>query len=341
MNTGRQYPIGVYYLCKKILARTIILATLLCLHGGTYSFAQGCSSVCLPRRAFTPSEIAGPKFRFFVSEEYVNFDKFYLGSSPSLNPGGESGIFNILSVDTNIRITNRWSGDLIAPYVRKTHWSAAAGARTTQGLGDLAFLGNVRLTPETSRQALSARIGWKFANASVEEPSLANRLPNPFQQGSVTEDLLLGLVYTRPFYRTLLYANSLSRFPLTANKFDYRFGYEHRIQAGAEIPTHKERNYFTLLAGLSFEHAGHDTTHGTDVPAMILSGETVLNTGGTWLYYDPGLRIHLTPAWFTEARVEVPAWENWYGNSASSIGRARPGWRLALIFGCDRQRERH
>ena len=313
-----------------------VVAYLLIAVPGMDLMAQGgCGAFCFPPDILNPGRNVSPHQRrlsFFLLNEYAHFDDFYEGSDPVTNPGGNSAIINITVLDANVTLSNRWSLDVIVPYVRKTQHTNRFGQRRAEGFGDIAAIGNVLLTPADGLDRLSLRVGFKFATGNVEEPSATNKLPNPFQTGSGAEDFLVGANYFRAFPKFSTYTSWLSRIPLTENEFRYKFGTEHRVQFGAEISV-GEKRYVTFLAGLAFNMAQHDRTRGTDVPGRLLDGETVLNTGGNWLDFAPGLRFNLPKHWFVQTRFQVPIHENWNGERSRSVGQVRPGWRWQMSLG--------
>lgn len=306
---------------------------------GEEVFAQGgCGAFCIPPELANPGRMGSDfgRVRFFVNNEYVDLDGFYEGSDPVNNPGGASAIINIMTFDLNVTLTERWSVDVLAPWVRKTQQSNRFGQRRSDGLGDLAVINNISLLDSFSQDRLSARIGFKFATGDIEEPG-DPKLPNPFQSGSGAEDLLVGMNYFRSVNpRVRLYLNWLSRLPLRENKFNYKFGNEARMQAGVEIPlTQTARAGVEALVGIATNFVGHDRTRGADVPGRLKDGETVLNTGGKWVDFLPGVRVNLPGNWFVQGRVHIPVYEDWNGNRATNVGQVRPGKRLQLTVGFD------
>ena len=303
------------------------------------SFAQGgCGSFCVPGEVINPGRVGSDlgRFRFFVNNEYADLDGYYEGSDTVANPGNASAIVNILTLDVNVLLTERWSIDVLTPWVRKTQNNRRFGQRRADGLGDIAVINNFSLLSPLSQNRVTARFGFKFATGDVEDPGGGSKLPNPFQSGSGAEDVLVGMNYFRSLGRVQVYGNWLSRLPVAENKFDYKFGNEHRIQGGVEIPLGQTSQAgLVALVGVASNSVGHDRTRGSDVPGRLLDGETVLNTGGDWLDFTPGVRVNLPGSWFVQGRVHVPMYENWHGRRSANVGQVRPDTRFHVAFGFD------
>ena len=322
--------------CVALIA-SMVLATTVSMPAK--SFAQGgCGAFCLPQELFNQGGSASDfsRFRFLLNNEYVDLDGYYEGSDPIANPSQAAAIINITTFDVNVALTERWSVDALVPWIRKTQNNRRFGQRRADGVGDIAIINNISLVAPLSADRISVRVGLKFATGDIEEPSATNKLPNPFQTGSGAEDFLVGLNYFRSLGRVRVYGNWMSRLPLTENKFYYTFGNEHRIQGGDEIPlAQTTRAGFEALLGIATNFMGHDQTQSGDVPARLLDGETVLNTGGNWVDFTPGLRVNLARGWFAQGRVHIPMYEDWHGERSRGVGQVRPGSRLQLTVGLD------
>ena len=320
---------------SKRFVMFLVVLTLMLLLGHDVQAQGGCGSFCMPPQVLNPGRSYEPgveRVSFFIFNDYADFDKFYEGGDPINNPAGASAILNLTTLAVNVSVNERFSVDGAIPWIRKTQQTNRFGQRRAQGIGDVSVIGNILLTRPDALNRFTARIGLKFGTGSVEEPSLTNKLPNPFQVGSGAEDLLVGANYYRAFPQFSVYTNWLSRVPLRQNKFDYKFGNEHRAQGGVEFSPGEKRPV-SFLGSLAFNHAGHDRTQGTDVPPRLLDGETVLNTGGTWLDFVPGIRLNLLKQWFIQTAFQIPLYENWHGERSTNVGQVRPDFRWQLSFG--------
>ena len=161
------------------------------------SFAQGgCGSFCVPGEVINPGRVGSDlgRFRFFVNNEYANLDGYYEGSDTVANPGNASAIVNILTLDVNVLLTERWSIDVLTPWVRKTQNNRRFGQRRADGLGDIAVINNFSLLSPLSQNRVTARFGFKFATGDVEDPGVVPvKQTAPYRNSSAnrTDTLLL------------------------------------------------------------------------------------------------------------------------------------------------------
>ena len=307
------------------------------LHAPVARGAGGCGSVCLPLEAVDPekAQLDGGQLRVMVTTEWANFNNFREGKDSVANPGGARAKISQTTLFIGYGLNERLTVSALVPYIVKRQKNNKFGKRVADGFGDPSLFGSYELIPPELEKSFSvaAGLGLKFPLGSLGEPSSSERLPPAFQIGSGAFDLIPTISYYHDLDPFKLFGSALVKLPLEENRRGYRFGNEYELNAGGELklPVWQER--LSLLLSLSYLYAEHDRDSEGNVPAKLLSGRKVLNSGGQFLDVVPGLRLH-HGRFASQLRVFIPVIENWNGQRATNVGQVAPDWtaQVSLIF---------
>ena len=174
---------------------------------------------------------------------------------------------------------------------------------SASGLGDVALLGKYRFFQRTGRgetTEASLLFGLELPTGRDDARDEGIRLPAPLQPGSGSTDPILGGAFSRVDGRWLLNADLIAKFNTEAN--DYRFGNVLRADLGCQWRAHPIRyrsfDQFTLnvLAELNAVWAARDHS----------GGSPVANSGGTKVFFTPGVQFIFNRNVLLEAAVQLP-----------------------------------
>jgi hypothetical protein len=85
----------------------------------------------------------------------------------------------------------------------------------------------------------------------------------------------------------------------TENDLDYRFGETVILNTGVDYQIARGGRDITLSAQINARNAPHDE----------FSGQTVPSTGGTWIYFTPGVRVATSERTSLYAHVQLPVYQ--------------------------------
>ena len=185
----------------------------------------------------------------------------------------------------------------------------------------------------SSRPSLALGLGVKFPTGSIDEPGgdVAN-LPPPFQNGSGAYDLIPTVNYFQSFQSVSLFGNAFVRVPLEENEKGYKFGKEYEAHIGLEYSLRPWLEKVDLSLSLDYLHAERDTDTQGVIPAKNRDGQTVLNTGGTFVDITPGITFRPTRQIATQFRVFIPIHEDWNGDRSINVGQVAPDYTFQLTL---------
>jgi len=323
---------------RQLGAALTLVLTLLGVLGGAAARAAGCGAVCLPLEALDPqnAQVNGQQLRLSLVGQYADFDQYRQGTDSLPNPANASATIWQVTGVADYGITPRWTASLLVPYVHKHQQNKKFGDRTARGLGDVALFGRyAALTPvKLTDPSLSVGLGIKFPTGSTDQPGDAADLPPAMQTGSGAYDAVPTVSYFQRLGGYSLYGSALYRIPLEANDRGYRFGRELDLHFGTVVPLAATAQRVALLASLDYTHAQRDTDNHMILPAKVRDGTTVLNTGGRFLDFTPGVRVHLDRRLALQLRVSIPVYQYWNGDRSRGVGQVAQRFttQLSLIY---------
>ncbi|MCI0554459.1 MAG: hypothetical protein L0287_26220 [Anaerolineae bacterium] len=271
-------------------------------------------------------------FHIGFSREYINQDKIFIGGSPSFVGaiGGhhdEVQTINERSVfQLQVGVSNRLGFALDVPFIARQHshihhhqgediweyWNF-------KGFGDvLASAQFAVLLPESDFEPyLSVQAGLKLPsgvtnikNADGDEAEVT------IQPGSGSTDFVLGFNYRQTITSIPTLSGDFSALPISAGatyqangkgSYDWRFGNTLLAHIGTEYQ-------FSTHASLLLQINGRKQEY-SDVGTTREPGE---NTGGTWVYVSPGLKLDLSDAISAYGYVQLPVYQNVNGIQQTS-----------------------
>jgi hypothetical protein len=216
---------------------------------------------------------------------------------------------------------------------------------TSEGIGDLAILGQYRFLGQSSGPQAALLFGVKTpTGATGERDDEGEVFETEFQPGSGSWDPLAGLALSQgmgrwSFDANLLYAIATEGAQQTdlGDRFHYNGAISYRlIGAGNAVETLHEHRH-----GAEHHHTGHqadgggfsvDTTlelNGEWQAKETISGETDPNSGGNVIYLSPGLRL-TSNAWSGFVSVGIPIVNDLNGEQSESEYRLIGGGALTF-----------
>lgn len=174
-------------------------------------------------------------------------------------------------------------------------------AQNYNGFGDVRVMVR-RAFHQSLRHLFTAGLGiktptgeYKLRNAhegSINEPGV--------QPGTGSWDPIVTMHYTwqiRPRALDWFIAGSWQY--ATVNNLDYRFGDTRILNTGVDYLFTRGGRDITLSAQLNARNAPRDEFLGQDVPS----------TGGTWIYFTPGVRVATSEQTSLYAHVQLPVYQ--------------------------------
>ncbi len=267
-----------------------------------------------------------------IFHSYGDYDNFLEGDSAVTNMGGNKAIIQETDLFLDYGVSERIKVSLLVPYVRKEQWTKKFGTRVAEGIGDMAIYGKYQITSFQNPKSplLFLGMGLKFPTGGTDEPSEGQQLPPAFQLGTGSFDLIPILSYYQRFDKYALFANMQYRISLEHNKRGYQFGQEYRARAGAVYLVPTQVVEVALIGALDYLYAGRDDDTESVLPARMRDGTTVLNTGGRFLNFTPGIRLGITQRLALLAEVSIPLLEDWNGDRSRNVGQVAPDFTVQV-----------
>ncbi len=295
-----------------------ILALALALAGARGAGAScGAESCPLDLHAARPG---WSSFSLDLSWQYVRQDQVRVGTRVGTvgelpSPEDEvSTLSRVTTATARVGLSPRWSLDLALPFVSRTHdhirnepgppvrehWSFS-------GLGDVQAMADWRASGPDAPTTVALEGGVKVPTGRRHVEAVDGDQPEPpARPGTGSWDLLAGLHVMRDVTLTLpargrvsapLFASAQVRLNGRGTE-DYRVGDELQVGAGGSVPL---AGPLVGLLQLNARFRGKDATGRTDALAA--------NTGGTWVFISPGLRIEPTPRASLYAYAQLPLYQ--------------------------------
>jgi len=298
---------------------TTILALVLAL-GGARSAGASCGAESCPldlRAAHSAASV----FSLDLGWQYVRQDQVRVGTrrgavgeppSPEDEVATGSRVTTVLA---RLAPSRRWSLDATLPFVDRTHRhvrneedAPPAPARWDfSGLGDLQLMAEWRPSGPEAPAAIALRGGVKLPTGRRHVAAVDGDQPEPpARPGTGSWDGLAGVHVMRTVSLPALtggrvpvplFTSALVRVNGRGEE-DYRVGNELQLGTGGSYPV---AGPIQLLLQLNARFRGHDGPGRTDALGA--------NTGGTWVFVSPGLRIAPTPRASAYAYVMLPVYQ--------------------------------
>lgn len=221
-------------------------------------------------------------------------------------------------LESSYTFNDFFSIDLLIPYVIQER-------RIQQTLVSTAGFGDIMLLPKVIvKKRLTIGVGVKAPVGKTDRTDNGIPLIIDLQSGSGAWDVIYHGSYIDPsvsFLPTLSSFITLNVRNTGTNKtyldnFTYRFGSEIQIIAGIS-------NRFIVFQKLMldsslklrYRHAARDVSDGVEIA----------NSGGKWLFANPGLSFILTPRFSFQSNLELPLYQEVSGTQLSPTYRLNTG----------------
>jgi hypothetical protein len=317
------------------------LALLLLLHPTMLRASCGAEDCPLTLRG---THGAGQPFSFDLSYQYIDQDRIQIGTHSGAVgelPSPEDEVRTVSRTATalgQMRLSDRLGLTASLPMIDRSHTHIAneeGGPSVLRhwnysGLGDLTLLGQFQVLGAGHSTVLSVQIGARLPTGRRHVDAVDGDEPEPpARPGTGSFDGLAGfhlmrMVSLRGFgQRTSevpLFASVLGRVNGRGTE-EYRLGNELQVNLGGSYPLTPA---LQILAQVNGRFRGMDDPGRTDALRD--------NTGGTWIYGSPGLRVQIAPAIAAYGYVQLPVYErvnriqlvapsHWVFGTTYSLGR--------------------
>jgi len=303
--------------------RTLRAAALLALalaSAGARPAAASCGAESCPLDMRAARSPAGA-FSLDVGWQYVRQDQVRVGTRTATvgalpSPEDEVATTSrVTSVTARLGLSPRLNLDLSLPFVDRTHQHIRneeglppAPARWDfTGLGDLQLMADWRLTGPDAATIVALEGGVKAPTGRRSVDAVDGELPEPLARpGTGSWDGLAGVHVMREVALPLpagrrvsapLFVGALARVNGRGEE-DYRAGNELQLATGGSAPL---AGPLQLLLQVNARFRGKDDAGLTDALAA--------NTGGTWVFVSPGLRIAAAPGASAYVSVQLPVYQ--------------------------------
>ncbi len=261
------------------------------------------------------------------AHEYINQDQIYVGSSKSfigalpsyhdevqtLNERNilqlQFGILDALALNVEVPFIHREHSHIGHENGRDV-WESW----NFSGLGDIIVSAQYAVLSPSAEFApyLSLLVGAKLPSGITDaKNSRGEEAEVTIQPGTGSLDGVFGVFYRKTLLSVPTVSGLYSALPLSIGvtyqvsgkgKDDYRFGNTLLAHVGTEYQF-ANRASFLLQANGKFQ----------DFADVGATGEFRENTGGTWIFVSPGLKIQLTDAFSAYMYTQIPVYQNVHG----------------------------
>lgn len=252
-----------------------------------------------------------------------NYDNYKIGDKKFADPQNRSAVIEELGFYLNYGYSERLQLSLLLPHVKKTQEKAGV-TRVAEGIGDITLMGKYQLTEpgKVDKASLFLGLGLKMPTGKIDEPGL----PPAFQTGTGSKDLIPTTSYSQKFDKYMIFAGLSYRIPMEENSKGYKFGRELRIQLGASRLFMVGETGVDVALVLEYLKGDRDTDSKGILPAMMLDGDKVKNTGGEFLNFSPSVNVKISSKMSVKVGASFPLSEDWNGDDsmAMKIGQVTP-----------------
>ncbi len=309
---------------------------------GQAASAQTCCSggVPLAGNLGLPAGEAG-QLQVGISYDLNRLRSLFTGSE-ALNDGSRIRNTQTILLESSYAITDRWSIDVLLPYIRQERIIMRANSSTdvTNGLGDaVALLRYQWLQPDFGRRwQWASGVGVKLPNGAADRENEFGFTYNAdLQPGSKAWDVIL---WNRVSYQLAL-RPSLSIFLTAVHRrrginddylaFDnpvtmvrqaqsYQFGKETQLTLGASDQLLLFDRLVNPGLSLLFRHAEGDRTNGEITPS----------TGGDFLFLQPSIGLTISSSLSWQLAADLPVYTKVTGTQVAPTLRLNTGFLFQL-----------
>jgi len=266
-------------------------------------------------------QLVAGRFSFDASLQYIDQDEVQAGTEKTTVgalPAPEDEVrtlSRIYALTGRARLQPRLGITLALPYIDRVHQhipdeggvpGELADFRFS-GLGDLLTSARWIALGDPGGRSASLLVGLKLPTGERNVDEIDGEQPEPtVRPGTGSVDAIAGVhlvtgVSTRALDGTSVDAPLFLGLQYRVNgkgTEDYRIGDEFQLNAGGEYPL---TGAFDLLAQFNLRVRGKDDAGETDALPD--------NTGGTWFYLSPGLRVRTGSPLGLFAYVQIPVYQ--------------------------------
>ena len=202
-------------------------------------------------------------------------------------------------------ITDTLSISLQVPYVerssREVHEEAFLGEKqNSTGLGDSILLGKYKFYDK--QFGLAGIFGLKLPTGNTNERNMAGERFEPeLQPGTGSLDYMAGISANKKINHLIILDGTVLYHLKTKGDQDYEFGDIIRTTAGAtfHVIDRDKKPTLNLLSEVITQFANKDEQ----------DGKTIRDSGGTTIFFAPGISSHVTEQLKTTLSVPVPIFQ--------------------------------
>ncbi|RMF57319.1 MAG: hypothetical protein D6743_19125 [Calditrichaeota bacterium] len=295
----------------------------------------GCGAATCPLN--THRYLRSGRLTFGFAREYINQDQIHVGSSASFvgafrQPGQEHDEVQTINSRDIVRmqygVFSRLALSLEVPFVHREHShfvidEAKWESWNFTGLGDVILSGQFAalLPPSEFSPYLSFALGVKLATGVTNARNgEGEKAEVTIQPGTGSTDVILGVDYRQALasvptlsggvYATLPVSIGVTYRINGAGTLGWRFGNELIASLGTEYQLANRATLLFQINGRFQEKADPGRVDIGDVPPG--------NTGGTWIYASPGLRVQLSDSFSAYGIAQLPVYQDVNGIQQTS-----------------------
>jgi hypothetical protein len=233
---------------------------------------------------------------------------------------------DVVSIAASYGLSERISGVIVLPF-KWTRLSLLDDRviRKTSGIGDIALLAKYRLLAPISPREPEFAIGFgiKAPTGDYEEADYFGVMSASQQVGSGAFDFVGSAYYSQLVSEFNLFSSALFRYP-TKNNRGYQFGKEIEIRSSAVYIGFGD--YVAPILGIHGRITARANYDGSNLDSY--GGGAYRDSGGEWIYINPGLEIKPLKNFGIHVEVSVPVYNRVNGIQISETVT----WRLAASF---------
>jgi len=266
----------------------------------------GTTSAVNPAAADSPSK---NKFTLGYKLEYQNWESVDVQKAHQLHEEGRDAHARKSDIANNVflgyGITDAFSVSIQVPFVvrdfKEVHNEALLGEdQTSTGLGDSILLGKYKFYDK--QFGLAGIFGFKLpTGATNERNSSGERYEPELQPGTGSLDYIFGLSANKRINHWLLLDSNCLYHLRTEGEQDYEFGDMVRATASAtfNIISGDNKPTFNFISEMISQFADKDEH----------AGETVYDSGGTTLFFAPGISSRITEQLNATLSAPIPFYQ--------------------------------
>ncbi|HHT9146788.1 MAG TPA: hypothetical protein ACFYD4_14125 [Candidatus Wunengus sp. YC61] len=242
--------------------------------------------------------------------EYQDWEAVNISKAHELHEEGRDAHARKNDVSNSIffgyGITDTLSISLQVPYVerrsREVHEEEFLGdGQNSTGLGDSILLGKYKFYDK--QFGLAGIFGLKLSTGNTNERNIAGERFEPeLQPGTGSLDYIAGISANKKINHLIILDGTVLYHLKTKGDQDYKFGDIIRTTAGAtfHVIDRDKKPTLNLLSEVITQFANKDEQ----------DGKTIRDSGGTTIFFAPGISSHVTEQLKTTLSVPVPVFQS-------------------------------